>query len=56
MIQNCLIQLEMAKKNSAADGGFWQYRRHRCRLFSFPCRHIQFSEFKEKIGLLKLKN
>ncbi len=42
MIQNCLIRREMAKKNSAAAGGFRRQLRYRRRFFSFSYGNIQF--------------
>ena len=35
MIQNCLIRREIAKKKSAADGGFRQQLRYCRRFFQF---------------------
>ena len=49
MIQNCLIRREMAKKNSAADGGFRRQLRDRRRFSVFRVATFNSKNFKKKL-------
>ncbi len=49
MIQNCLIRREIAKKNLAADGGFWRQLRDRRRFKFSVWQHLILRIFFKKL-------